>query len=120
MGDRLERTRLVLRPDREPQLLLAGRVGRLDQLYLGAASTSSTSTTPAFRRRSTSPVVHQLRSRCHESPAACSACQIVYVLTFGSPSGARRSAPERRERPRRRALGRPIRRTLCLSHYPRP
>ena len=38
------------------------------------------------------PVGHQVRVRCQLQPASVSTHQIVYVLTCGSPSGARRSA----------------------------
>src|SRR6266536_6657806 len=38
------------------------------------------------------PVLHQLRSRCQLMPASCSTAQMVYVLTLGKPSGARRNA----------------------------
>jgi len=75
--DGLERACLVLGPDGESQLLLGGPVRRRDQFLLRAASTSSIATTPALRLRRTRPGVHELRSCCHESPAACSACQLV-------------------------------------------
>ena len=48
MRHRLERTGLVLTPDRESQLR-AGCVGLLDQLFLAAASGSLTRTTPCLR-----------------------------------------------------------------------
>jgi hypothetical protein len=38
------------------------------------------------------PVWHQERSRCQLTPASCKTVQMVYVLTMGSPSGARRRA----------------------------
>ena len=51
-----------------------------------------TVTVPALRLRWTVPVSHQVRLRCQLHPASRNTHQIVYVLTPGNPSGARRSA----------------------------
>src|SRR6266498_3406714 len=67
-------------------------VGLLDQAFFGLASGSWTLTSPRLRLRMTSPVWHQVRSFCQVMPASCSTAQMVYVLTLGRPSGARRSA----------------------------
>src|SRR6266702_139241 len=40
----------------------------------------------------TAPVRHQDRSRCQLRSASCRTAQMVYVLTLGNPSGARRRA----------------------------
>src|SRR3712207_2807429 len=74
---RLERTSLVLAPDRQAEKG-AERVGPLDQPLLAAASGSTTVTRPAcLRLRTTTPVSHQLRPFCQLYPAACSARPIV-------------------------------------------
>src|SRR6266511_253568 len=67
-------------------------VGLLDQAFFALASGSCTLTSPRLRLRMATPVWHQVRSFCQVMPASCSTAQIVYVLTFGKPSGARRSA----------------------------
>src|SRR3954469_4741061 len=87
MGHGLKRPRLVLAPDREPKLG-AQRVGSLDHPLFTAASGSTTVTVPCLRRRVTTPVWHQVRLFCQLNPASCSVRQIVYVLTWGSPSSA--------------------------------
>src|SRR5919107_3481633 len=77
----LERTGLVLAPDRQAE---GGteRVGPLDQPLLAAASGSATATMPScLRLRRTAPVSHQLRPFCQLYPAACRARPIVWVLT---------------------------------------
>src|SRR3954467_13845543 len=56
----LKRPRLVLAPDRQPQLG-AEHVGSLDQPLFTAASGSLTRTTPCLRWRITTPVSHQVR-----------------------------------------------------------
>src|SRR5436190_2768411 len=66
----LKRPRLVLAPDREPQLG-ATHVGSLDQPLFTAASGSLTRTTPCLRVRITTPVSHQ-SPRCREPrPTSC-------------------------------------------------
>src|SRR3712207_892752 len=87
----LKGTGLVLTPDREPKLC-AQRVRLLDQPLFTAASASPSVTVPCLRRRVTTTVWHQVRLFCQLSPAACRVRQIVNVLTWGSPSGARRKA----------------------------
>src|SRR3954452_12575746 len=87
----LKRPRLVLAPDRQSKLG-AERVGSLDQPLFTAASGSLTRTTPCLRLRMAIPVSHQVRLFCQLRPASCRVCQIVNVLTFGSPSGALRKA----------------------------
>src|SRR3954467_13186969 len=87
----LKRPRLVLAPDRQPQLG-AEHVGSLDQPLFTAASGSLTRTTPCLRLRMAMPVSHQVRLFCQLRPASCSVRQIVKVLTLGSPSGAWRKA----------------------------
>src|SRR4051794_7649047 len=77
----------VLAPDRQPKLR-AQRVGLLDQPLFTAASGSTIVTVPCLRRRVTTPVWHQVRLFCQLRPASCSVRQIVYVLTWGSPSSA--------------------------------
>src|SRR3954465_2203901 len=78
----LKRPRLVLAPDRQPQLG-AEHVGSLDQPLFTAASGSLTRTTPCLRWRITTPVSHQVRLFCQLRPASCRVRQIVNVLTFG-------------------------------------
>ena len=63
IGFRLKGPRLILAPHRQTQPLPLG-VGLLNQLFLGAASGSTTVTTPVWRWRRTVPVAHQVRSRC--------------------------------------------------------
>ena len=73
----LERTSLVLAPDRQAKRG-AERVGPLDQPLFAAASGSVTVTGPAcLRLRMTTPVSHQLRPCCQLYPAACRARPIV-------------------------------------------
>src|SRR6266508_6722884 len=67
-------------------------VGLLDQPFFALASGSWTLTSPRLRWRMATPVWHQVRSLCQVMPASCSTAQIVYVLTFGRPSAARRRA----------------------------
>src|SRR5947209_8051888 len=67
-------------------------VGLLDQPFFALASGSWTLTSPRLRLRMAMPVWHQVRSFCQVMPPSCSTAQIVYVLTCGRPSGARRSA----------------------------
>src|ERR1041385_229847 len=76
-------------PHCQPHPLALG-VGLLDQAFFALASGSWTTTSPRLRLRMADPVGHQDRSRCQLTPASCSTAQIVYVLTFGKPSGARR------------------------------
>src|SRR6266567_6114047 len=78
-------------PHRQPHPLALG-VGLLDQAFFALASGSWTSTSPRLRLRMAAPVWHQDRSRCQLIPASCNTAQMVYVLTFGKPSGARRRA----------------------------
>src|SRR4051794_1275645 len=88
----LEGAGLVLAPDRQPPPS-PPLVGVLDQLFFAAASGAVTVTAPPRpRRRRTTPVSHHVRVFCQLSPAAWSVCQIVYVLTVGRPSPARRKA----------------------------
>src|SRR6266581_2802903 len=61
-------------------------------VFFALASGSWTSTSPRLRLRMAAPVWHQDRSRCQLIPASCNTAQMVYVLTFGKPSGARRRA----------------------------
>src|SRR3954449_795342 len=73
----LERTGLVLAPDLQAEGG-AERVGSLDQPLFAAASGSATVTGPScLRRRTTTPVWHQLRPLCQLYPAACNARPIV-------------------------------------------
>lgn len=88
IGQRLIGSGLIFRPDRQVRL----GVGGLDQVFLGTASGSVTSTGPLFRLRTTVPVAHQLRSLLQVSPASWSTDQMVYVLTVGRPSAACRKA----------------------------
>lgn len=75
---RLKRTRLIKAPHRQPQLLLPLCVSTLDQLFLGVASGSTTSTTsPFLRLRWTLPVSHQLRVLCQLKPASLMTFQMV-------------------------------------------
>src|SRR5438270_10880312 len=67
-------------------------VSLLDQPFFALASGSWTLTSPRLRLRMATPVSHHVRSRCHAMPASCSTAQMVYVLTLGNPSGARRRA----------------------------
>jgi hypothetical protein len=78
-------------PHGQPHPLALG-VGLLDQAFFALASGSWTTTSPRLRLRIAAPVWHQDRSRCQLIPASCRTAQIVYVLTFGKPSGARRRA----------------------------
>src|SRR3954471_21216377 len=87
----LKRPPLVLAPDLKPPLG-AQRAGSLDQPLFTAASGSLTRTTPCLRLRMAMPVSHQVRLFCQVRPASCSVRQIVYVLTWGSPSSACRKA----------------------------
>src|SRR3954453_6510775 len=87
----LERPRLVLTPNGQPQLG-APCVGLLDQLFLAVVSGSLTRTTPCLRVRITTPVSHQVRLFCRLRPPACKGRQIVNVLSRGSPSSACRKA----------------------------
>jgi hypothetical protein len=78
VGDGSKRTRLVEAPHRQSQLLLPLRVSALDQLFLGIASGSTTSTTPPpLRLRFTLPVSHQLRVSCQLKPASRNTFQMV-------------------------------------------
>src|SRR3712207_2624589 len=89
---RLEGPGLVLAPDRQAEGG-AERVGPLDQPLFAAASGSVMVTRPVcLRRRTTTPVSHQLRPFCQPYPAACRTRPIVWVLMPGRPSSARRSA----------------------------
>src|SRR5438874_6082137 len=67
-------------------------VGLLDQTFFALASGPWTLTSPRLRLRTAWLVSHQVRSFCQVMPASCSTAQMVYVLTLGRPSGARRSA----------------------------
>src|SRR3954471_10950246 len=67
----LKRPRLVLAPDRQPQLG-AEHVGSLDQPLFTAASGSLTRTTPCLRVRITTPVSHQVRPFCQLSTTVAS------------------------------------------------
>src|SRR5215210_4722668 len=91
LRNRLIGAGLVLAEDWQAQLL-CGPIRSFDQFFLGAVCGSVTVTGPAFRRRTTVPVWHQVRLACHEYPACHSVCRIVTVLMAGSPSGAARSA----------------------------
>src|SRR5712672_1578421 len=91
LGDGLVRTSFVHTPHRQSHPLALGN-GLLDQAFFALASGSWTSTSPRLRLRMAAPVWHQDRSRCQLISASCSATQIVYVLTLGNPSGARRRA----------------------------
>src|SRR4051795_12276502 len=91
VGDRLKGTGFVLAPHGQPQPLALG-IGGLDQLFLGSVSGSVTVTVPDLRLRSTRPVAHQLRSRCHVSPVSRKTRQMVKTLTRGRSSGACRRA----------------------------
>src|SRR3954454_9461504 len=59
----LERTSLVLAPDRQPKLR-AERVSLLDQRLCSDASGSTRVTVPCLRRRVATPVWHQVRLFC--------------------------------------------------------
>src|SRR3954468_22477602 len=76
MGDGFKPPRLVLAPDRQPQLG-AERVGSLDQPLFTAASGSLTRTTPCLRLRMAMPGSHHGRLLCQLRPASCSVRQIV-------------------------------------------
>src|SRR5215471_12419836 len=91
LGNGLVWTGFVHAPHGQPQARPLS-VGLLDQPFFGLASASWTLTSPRLRLRIASPVSHQVRSRCQVMPASCNTAQMVYVLTFGRPSGARRSA----------------------------
>ena len=91
IGHRLKGARLILAPNLETQRCTQ-RVGLFYEFFFASASGSTTVTEPVVRWRTAWPVGHQLRSRCQVNPASCSTRQIVYVLTVGKPSGARRSA----------------------------
>src|SRR5215210_743772 len=80
----LERTGLILTPDREP-LLGSLRVSLLDQLFLAGASGSLTRTTPDLRLRRAAPVSHQVRLFCQLRPASCRVRAMVNRLTRGRP-----------------------------------
>lgn len=92
LGDRLIRPRFILRPDRQIRL----GVRLLDQPFFarasGSCTTASSTRPPRWRRRTDRPVWHQERSRCQVRSASCSTHQRVYVLTWGKPSAAVRSA----------------------------
>src|SRR5205085_8804718 len=67
----LERTSLVLAPDRQAERGTE-RVGPFDQPLFAAASGSMTVTRPpCLRLRTTTPASHQLRPFCQLKPAAC-------------------------------------------------
>ena len=73
----LERTSLVLAPDRQAERGTE-RVGPFDQPLFAAASGSVTVTRPpCLRLRTTTPASHQLRPFCQLKPAACSVRPIV-------------------------------------------
>ena len=91
LGDRLVRAGFVHAPHGQTHAFPLG-VGLLDQPFFALASGSWTLTSPRLRLRTTSPVWHQVRSRCQLIPASCSTAQIVYVLMLARPSGARRKA----------------------------
>src|SRR5262249_61011988 len=92
MRDRLIGSGLILAPDLQSERF-TDPVRALDQLFLGAASGSLTDTTvPSRRVRVAVPVWHHVRSFWQVYPASQSVCRIVQVLTWGSPSDARRSA----------------------------
>src|SRR5258708_27378358 len=78
-------------PHGQPHPLALG-VGLLDQAFFALAFGAWTTTSPRLRLRIAAPVWHQDRSRCQLIPASCRTAPIVYVLTFGKPSGARRKA----------------------------
>ena len=59
-----------------------------DQFFLGVVCGSVIVTSPRFRFRATSPVLHQLRDFCHRYPASCKITQIRSVLISGNPSTA--------------------------------
>ena len=92
VGDRLERPGFVLAPhvqsQRRPE-----RVRVLDQLFSGPESGSVTVTAPAFRVRTAVPVGHPVRVRGYVYPASRRTRQMVYVDTFGSPSGGGPEGP---------------------------
>jgi len=88
----LERSRLVLCPDRQTEFRAFQR-GALDQLFFGSATGSTTVTiSPFLRFRVEVPVAHQLLVRGQLQPASGSTARIVEALTSGNPSGAWRSA----------------------------
>src|SRR5215467_2444220 len=91
LRDGLVGTGFVHAPHGQPHAFALG-VGLLDQAFFALASGSWTVTSPRLRLRTATPVSHQVRSRCQVTPASCSTAQMVYVLTFGRPSGARCSA----------------------------
>src|SRR3569623_1777024 len=87
----LERTSLVLAPDRQAERGTE-RIGPFDQPLFAAASGSMTVTRPpCLRLRTTTPASHQLRPFCQLKPAACCVRPFVSVLMPGRPSSARRS-----------------------------
>src|SRR6266568_1323768 len=91
LGDCLVRAGFVHAPYGQTHAFPFG-VGLLDQPFFALASGSWTLTSQRLRLRMATPVWHQVRSRCQVIPASCSTAQMVYVLTLGRPSGARRRA----------------------------
>src|SRR5260370_39460 len=91
LGYRLVGASFVHAPHRQTHAFPLG-VSLLDQPFFALASGSWTLTSPRLRLRIASPVSHQVRSRCQVMPASCSTAQMVYVLTLGRPSAARRRA----------------------------
>src|SRR5579859_6724955 len=91
LGNSLVRAGFVHAPHGQPHPLALG-VSLLDQTFFGLASGSWTSTSPRLRLRMAMPVWHHDRSRCQLISASCRTAQMVYVLTLGKPSGARRRA----------------------------
>jgi len=73
IGDRLVRAGLVFGVDGQQVLAIC----RLDQVFLGEASGSCTTTVPLLRMRTAVPVSHQLRSRSQVSPASRRTHQMV-------------------------------------------
>jgi Recombinase len=129
LGDRLVQAGFVHTPHRQSHPFSLG-VGLLDQPFFALASGSWTLTSPRLRLRMTSPVWHQVRSCCHVIPPSCSTAQMVYVLTLGKPSGARRRArckvfndqvavPSRSRSGGRRNSTRIRDRCLCGTHQQR-
>ena len=76
VGNGLEWSGFVLRPNAQPQRLSDG-VSLLDQVFFASASGSVTSTATPFRLRVTVPVLHQVRSFCQVQSASCSTHPIV-------------------------------------------